>query len=101
MHAVITNWRLAKGESVDELMTTVSDRMTEGGESHLPGHIAGYAIETADDLMTMINVYENSRSADASAQALMFIVHSVMEGRAELIERRSGHAFDLRPAISG
>lgn len=100
MHAVVSTWRLSAGQGFDELVASITDRLGEGGEANLPGHLAGYAIQTARDQMTLVNIYEATDSADAASHALMLVILSVVDGRAELIERRTGPAGDIRAAAS-
>jgi hypothetical protein len=99
MHAVISTWRLLDHARFDELVAMLQDRMNEGGETHLPGHRAGYAIHSSPDELTLVNVYEGNGDAETASHALMLIALNVLEGRAELIQRKHGAATDLQAAI--
>lgn len=98
MHAVISTWRLADNERFEQLADVLHDRLTEGGETHLPGHLAGYAVQTGPAELTLVNIYDGSVDADAASHALVLIALEVLDGRAELVGRKAGAAADLQGA---
>ena len=97
MHGILTLWRLRPSENFDELVGHLAARLEEG-ECVLPGHLAGYAVQTGPETMATFNVYESASDAEVASHALALLVLAAMEGHAQVIERHSGPVHELLPS---
>jgi hypothetical protein len=97
MHGILTSWRLRSNENFEELVGQIAARLAEGG-SALPGHLAGYAVQTGPDMMATLNVYATASDAEVASHALALVVLAALEGHAQVVEQHSGPVHELLPA---
>jgi hypothetical protein len=95
MHAVISTWRVLDPGSTPAVAAEIADRLLAGGELRLPGHAAGFTVDSGDGRIALVNVYTDDDDADATADAVSLVVRGVLEGKAELIDRLEGAAIEI------
>ncbi len=90
MHAVMSTWKLRDETKFGPIAAELSDQLLRGGETRLPGHLAGYVVDAGEGRVVLINI-----DAAATTDAVSLVIRGALEEFAELIERMEGEARSL------
>ncbi len=95
MFANLTTWRMKSVQEFEPLSDQVVAAMNERGVWPPPGGIKGFAMQPERDVLVMFLIYETAEEAAEAVADLGPVVAEIMEGRAELVDRKSGTLIEL------